>query len=127
MQFSMPSEITQLGYLLDRMSERDRPPRASSLPSLGRAIREVVAAFAVYRTYVGDDGSDTPGPRDRGYIESAVAEAKRRNPTVNVSIFDFVRDVLPLRHPDPSGPDDRPAPRPPPLRSPHPPRPTPPN
>jgi (1->4)-alpha-D-glucan 1-alpha-D-glucosylmutase len=107
MQVSMASEINQLGYHLDRMSERDRLARDFTLPSLGRAIREVVAAFAVYRTYVGDDGSDTPGPRDRGYIESAVAEAKRRNPTVNVSIFDFVRDVLLLRHPDRSGPDER--------------------
>src|SRR6266404_3924233 len=107
MQVSMASEINQLGYTLDRMSERDRLARDFTLPSLGRAIREVVAAFAVYRTYVGDDGSDTPGPRDRGYIESAVAEAKRRNPTVNVSIFDFVRDVLLLRHPDRSGPEER--------------------
>jgi len=107
MQVSMASEINQLGYHLDRMSERDRLARDFTLPSLGRAIREVVAAFAVYRTYVGDDGSDGPGPRDRGYIESAVAEAKRRNPTVNVSVFDFVRDVLLLRHPERSGADER--------------------
>jgi (1->4)-alpha-D-glucan 1-alpha-D-glucosylmutase len=100
MQVSMASEINQLGHHLDRMSERDRHVRDFTLPSLGRAIREVVAAFAVYRTYVGDDGSDTPRARDRAYIDAAVAEAKRRNPTVNVSIFDFVRDVLLLRHPD---------------------------
>jgi (1->4)-alpha-D-glucan 1-alpha-D-glucosylmutase len=107
MQVSMASEINQLGYHLDRMSERDRLARDFTLPSLGRAIREVVAAFAVYRTYVGDDGSEAPSPRDRGYIEAAVAEAKRRNPTVNVSIFDFVRDVLLLRHPDRTGPEER--------------------
>jgi (1->4)-alpha-D-glucan 1-alpha-D-glucosylmutase len=107
MQVSMASEINQLAHQLDRMSERDRFSRDFTLPSLGRAIREVVAAFAVYRTYVGDDGADAPGPRDRGYIETAVAEAKRRNPTVNVSIFDFVRDVLLLRYPDRSGPEER--------------------
>ena len=107
MQVSMASEINQLGHHLNRMSERDRYSRDFTLPSLGRALREVVAAFAVYRTYVGGDGSDTPSPRDRGYIEAAVAEAKRRNPTVNVSIFDFVRDVLLLRHPDRSGPEER--------------------
>jgi (1->4)-alpha-D-glucan 1-alpha-D-glucosylmutase len=107
MQVSMASEINQLGHHLDRMSERDRSSRDFTLPSLGRALREVVAAFAVYRTYVGDDGTDAPSPRDRGYIEAAVAEAKRRNPTVNVSIFDFVRDVLLLRHPDRSGPEER--------------------
>ena len=100
MQVSMASEINQLGHQLDRMSERDRHVRDYTLPSLGRAIREVVAAFAVYRTYLGDDGSETPRARDRADIDAAVAEAKRRNPTVNVSIFDFVRDVLLLRHPD---------------------------
>ncbi|HSE04770.1 MAG TPA: malto-oligosyltrehalose synthase, partial [Methylomirabilota bacterium] len=100
MQVSMASEINQLGQHLDSMSERNRLSRDFTLYSLVRAIREVVAAFSVYRTYVGDDGPD-PSPRDRAYIEEAVAEAKRRNPTVNVSIFDFVRDVLLVRGPDP--------------------------
>ena len=45
----------------------------------------------------------TPSARDRPYIEQAVAEAKRRNPTVNASIFDFLRDVLLLRQPGPPG------------------------
>ena len=107
MQVSMASEINQLGHHLDRMSERNRRSRDFTLPSLARAIREVVAAFAVYRTYVGDDGARRRAPRDRGYIEAAVAEAKRRNPTVNVSIFDFVRDVLLLRHPDRRDPEER--------------------
>ena len=107
MQVSMASEINQLGHHLDRMSERDRHVRDFTLPSLGRAIREVVAAFAVYRTYVGDDGSEAPSARDRADIDAAVAEAKRRNPTVNVSIFDFVRDVLLLRHPDRLPPAER--------------------
>ena len=104
MQVSMASEINQLGHHLDSMSERNRLSRDFTLYSLVRVIREVVAAFSVYRTYVGDDGRD-PSVRDRAYIEEAVAEAKRRNPTVNVSIFDFVRDVLLVRssgRPDPA-------------------------
>ena len=36
--------------------------------------------------------------RGRDYIERAVAEAKRRNPTVNVSVFDFARDTLLLQY-----------------------------
>jgi (1->4)-alpha-D-glucan 1-alpha-D-glucosylmutase len=104
MQVSMASEINQLGHHLDSMSERNRLSRDFTLGSLVRAIREVVAAFSVYRTYVGDDGAE-PSPRDRAYIEEAVAEAKRRNPTVNVSIFDFLRDVLLARNPDRGGPE----------------------
>jgi (1->4)-alpha-D-glucan 1-alpha-D-glucosylmutase len=99
MLVSMASEIGQLGLHLDRISERNRRSRDFTLASLVRAIREVIAAFPVYRTYVGDLG-DEPSQRDRAYIDRAVAEAKRRNPTVNVSIFDFLRDALLLRHPE---------------------------
>jgi (1->4)-alpha-D-glucan 1-alpha-D-glucosylmutase len=106
MQVSMASEINQLGHHLDSMSERNRLSRDFTLGSLVRAIREVVAAFSVYRTYVGDDGRG-PSGRDRAYIEEAVAEAKRRNPTVNVSIFDFVRDVLLVRSPGRHDPDEQ--------------------
>jgi (1->4)-alpha-D-glucan 1-alpha-D-glucosylmutase len=98
MQVSMASEIIRLGLHLDHISERNRLSRDFTLASLVRAIREVIAAFPVYRTYVGDL-DDEPSSRDRGYIDRAVAEAKRRNPTVNVSIFDFLRDALLLRHP----------------------------
>lgn len=38
--------------------------------------------------------------RDRIYVEVAVARAKRRNPAVSASIFDFIRDLLLLRYPD---------------------------
>ncbi len=99
MLVSMASEIGQLGLHLDRISERNRRSRDFTLASLVRAIREVIAAFPVYRTYVGDLG-DEPSQRDRAYIDRAVAAAKRRNPTVNVSIFDFLRDALLLRHPE---------------------------
>ncbi len=54
----MASEINQLGHHLDSMSERNRLSRDFTLYSLVRVIRELVAAFSVYRTYVGDDGRD---------------------------------------------------------------------
>jgi (1->4)-alpha-D-glucan 1-alpha-D-glucosylmutase len=98
MQVAMAAEIVQLGQRLDHISERNRLSRDFTLASLVRAIREVIAAFPVYRTYVGDDG-EKPSARDRAFIDRAVAEAERRNPTVNVSVFDFVRDALLLRHP----------------------------
>jgi len=106
MQVSMASEVNQLGLHLDRISERNRLFRDFTLPSLARALREVIAAFPVYRTYVGEDGGE-PSARDRAYIEHAVAEAERRNPTVNVSVFDFVRDALLLRYPAAADPEER--------------------
>ena len=99
MRVSMSSELNVLGHALDRLSERDRHSRDFTLNSLTDALREVVACFPVYRTYI--DGRDPEVTlQDRACVEVAVAFAKRRNPTTNVSIFDFVRDTLLLRYPE---------------------------
>lgn len=93
-RMSMASELTVLGHQLDRISERNRRTRDFTLASLTRALREVIAGFKVYRTYL------TPGhllERDRILIEQAITWAKRRNPAMDASIFDFVGDVLLLR------------------------------
>jgi (1->4)-alpha-D-glucan 1-alpha-D-glucosylmutase len=101
MQASMAAEINVLGHHLDRISELNRRSRDFTLNSLTGALREVIACFPVYRTYV------TPAgvlDRDRRYIELAVARAKRRNPATSASIFDLVRDILLLA--DDYCPDD---------------------
>src|SRR5262249_24245587 len=67
-----------------------------------------VACCAVRRAQGGRGGAE-PTARDRAYIEAAVAEAKRRNPTVNVPIFDFLRDVLLVRQPAGADPEEQPA------------------
>jgi (1->4)-alpha-D-glucan 1-alpha-D-glucosylmutase len=64
-------------------------------PGLTRALQEVIAGFRVYRTYISEGHLLE---RDRQYVESAVAHAKRRHPDMNLSIFDFVRDMLLLRY-----------------------------
>lgn len=96
-RMSMASELHVLGYQLDRMSERNRRTRDFTLTNLIEAVQEVVSCFSVYRTYVHDE---SPSAHDRQYIESAVARAKRRNPAMDASVFDFLRDVLLLRHSD---------------------------
>jgi (1->4)-alpha-D-glucan 1-alpha-D-glucosylmutase len=99
MRVSMSSELNVLGHALDRLSERDRHSRDFTLNSLTDALREVVACFPVYRTYI-DGRNPEVSLQDRACVEVAVAFAKRRNPTTNVSIFDFVRDTLLLRYPE---------------------------
>jgi (1->4)-alpha-D-glucan 1-alpha-D-glucosylmutase len=47
----------------------------------------------VYRSYLTADQKDVLD-RDRTYIMMAVTRAKRRNPTLNSQVFDFVRDLL---------------------------------
>jgi (1->4)-alpha-D-glucan 1-alpha-D-glucosylmutase len=104
MQVSMSSEVNTLGHYLNRMSEKNRHTRDFTLNSLTHAIVEVIACFPVYRTYT---NSDSVTDRDRQYTELALAKAKRKNPAISESIFDFLRDVLLLRYPDDCGEEDR--------------------
>lgn len=97
MQLAMSSEINMLGHYLNRISEQNRHTRDFTLNSLIKSIVEVIAYFPVYRTYI---NSYEVMERDRLYMESAIAKAKRQNPAISVSVFDFIRDVLSLRFPD---------------------------
>lgn len=93
MRASMSSEINVLGHQLNLLSERDRRYRDFTLNSLTHAIREIIACFPVYRSYVTAAQKELL-ERDQAYIGMAVARAKRRNPALSRHVFDFVRDLL---------------------------------
>jgi (1->4)-alpha-D-glucan 1-alpha-D-glucosylmutase len=101
---SMPSEINTLGHYLNRISERNRHTRDFTLNSLTTAIVEVIANFPVYRTYVTAVGVND---RDLRYVEQAVSRAKRRNPALSATIFDFLQNVLLLSYPKDFSEDDQ--------------------
>ncbi|MDM7914804.1 MAG: malto-oligosyltrehalose synthase, partial [Candidatus Eisenbacteria bacterium] len=91
MRTALASELVVLANLLDRISESDRMTRDFTLNTLQEAIVETVACFPVYRTYV---TSERVTPEDRRYVDWAIAQAKRRSPASDLTIFDFLRDVL---------------------------------
>lgn len=93
---SLVSELNVLANQLDRISERNRYVRDFTLNSLTFALREVIACFPVYRTYIA--GDELPAG-EAGYIEEAVRCAQRRTKVTDASVFDFIRDVLLLRAP----------------------------
>jgi (1->4)-alpha-D-glucan 1-alpha-D-glucosylmutase len=97
MRVALASEVNVLARALNRLSEQRRTTRDFTLNSLRFALREVIACFPVYRTYVACDGSGV-SDRDRRYIEAAVTRAKRRNPASDLATFDFIRDVLLLQY-----------------------------
>ena len=101
METSMASEINMLGHRLNRISEKHRSSRDFTLGSLTTALREIIAAFPVYRTYVGES-PDPPAvsARDREYIARAIGHAKRRTPTMSESVYDWIHNVLILRFPE---------------------------
>lgn len=104
MQVAMASEINTIGHYLNRLSEKDRHTRDFTLNSLISALMEVIAFFPVYRTYITPDGVSD---KDRRCIEFAISKAKRKNPAISGSIFDFIKDVLLLNYTEHFKKDDR--------------------
>ena len=96
---ALASELNVLAHLLNRLSEQNRRSRDFTLGSLTDALRETIACFPVYRTYI-DAHSGQISERDQQYVVEAVRQAKRRNRSTSTLIFDFVRDILLLRWPD---------------------------
>src|SRR5213592_2479004 len=98
MKLALANDVDVLGNMVDRLSEQNRWYRDFTLEALARAVRETIACFPVYRTYL------APGrpvsEEDRQVIERAVTAAKRRNPAIEESIFNFLRDVLVFRFPE---------------------------
>ncbi|HNV86549.1 MAG TPA: malto-oligosyltrehalose synthase [Candidatus Omnitrophota bacterium] len=92
----MASEINNLGHLLDQISEKDRAYRDFTRNNLTLAIRELIACFPVYRTYISPEDTEVT-ERDRRFIHQAVERAKMRTPALNPAVYDFLRDILLLK------------------------------
>ncbi len=91
METAMASELNVLAHMLDRIAESNRKSRDFTLQSLRTVITEVVACFPVYRTYVDNRGWT---PEDRGSLQTAIGRARRRNPAMERSLFDFFWEVM---------------------------------
>src|SRR5438094_6920768 len=75
MKLAMGNDVDVLGNMLDRLSERNRWYRDFTLDALSRAVRETIACFPVYRTYLAPDQPVSEG--DRRIVERAISEANR--------------------------------------------------
>jgi (1->4)-alpha-D-glucan 1-alpha-D-glucosylmutase len=98
MNTALASEINVLSHNLNLLSEKDRRSRDFTLYSLRDAIREIIACFPIYRTYISQE--EMLEEHDRKYIEMAVAKAKQRNPATDISIFDYLKRILLLQYPE---------------------------
>jgi (1->4)-alpha-D-glucan 1-alpha-D-glucosylmutase len=102
MHSALASEVNVLGHMLDEISSTDRRARDFTRKVLRDAIRETIACFPVYRTYIDERGTITD--RDRAYINEAIARAKRKNGSMAQQVFDFLRDILLLKRNDTGAP-----------------------
>jgi (1->4)-alpha-D-glucan 1-alpha-D-glucosylmutase len=103
MATAMASELNVLAHALEQIAEGNRRSRDFTLDSLREAIAEVTACFPVYRTYVDECGW---APYDRAVVEQAIVRARRRNPAMEGSLFDFFREVMLPRPPENASGDE---------------------
>ncbi len=92
MDVSLSSEVTMLARRLDRISEQLRYSRDFTLSSQQAALAEVIACFPVYRSYIRSDGPIDA--EDRRNVRFALRRARRRNPAMDRSLFQFIGSVL---------------------------------
>src|SRR5882762_11931167 len=97
MKLALANDVDVLGNMVDRLSEQNRWYRDFTLEALSRAVRETIACFPVYRTYLAP--GQPVSEEDRQIVERAISAAKRRNPGMDESIFSFLRDLLLFRFP----------------------------
>jgi (1->4)-alpha-D-glucan 1-alpha-D-glucosylmutase len=89
---ALSSEAHVLANLLSQIAGVDRRARDYTDKLLEAVIRETIACFPVYRTYIDERGHYSE--HDRKVIHEAIAKAKRVAPTLDPSAFDFLERVL---------------------------------
>ncbi|HEV2709319.1 MAG TPA: malto-oligosyltrehalose synthase [Edaphobacter sp.] len=95
-QEGLGSDVNRLTSMFVEIGEANRNQRDYTRAEIRRAIREVAACFAIYRTYVvpvRDEITD----EDRAYIAHATEYAKQERQDIDGGLFDFLRDVLTMR------------------------------
>src|SRR2546421_5959445 len=85
MHVALASEVNVLTHLLGEISSSDRRARDFTLKTLRDSIRETIACFPVYRSYIDERGEYSK--RDQEYIEVAIRRGKRRNAGMAAAVF----------------------------------------
>lgn len=92
----LASDVNRLTALLVEICEGRRHQRDRTRHELHDAVRELLVAFDVYRTYVRAEAGLVRS-EDEARVEAAVAEVGRRRPDIDADLLAFLADVLLLR------------------------------
>ena len=92
MDNEMASEIAALGRAAARLAHASPMTADLTRATLDRAIRQIIANFPVYRTYV--DLAGTPDDADLRDLAWAITRARRSDPDLHPSAFDFLEAAL---------------------------------
>ncbi len=97
MRQELAAEVERITALLAGVCEDHRRHRDHTRRELRDALRELTAAFPVYRTYV-QPRAEVTGT-DRAHVEQAVAQAGRCRPDIDTELLGFLGELLVLDHP----------------------------
>ena len=92
-QEGLGSDVNRLTSLFVEICEANRDRRDYTQTEVRRAIREMAACFAIYRTYVVPEREEITD-EDREHIAQATECAKQQRQDIDGDLFDFMRDVL---------------------------------
>jgi (1->4)-alpha-D-glucan 1-alpha-D-glucosylmutase len=92
-QEGLGSDVNRLTSLLVEICEANRDQRDYTRAEMRRAIREVAACFAVYRTYVDAERNESTA-EDRMRIQGAIECAKQKRQDIDGGLFDFLAAIL---------------------------------
>ncbi|MEX0789849.1 MAG: malto-oligosyltrehalose synthase [Actinomycetota bacterium] len=91
----LAADLTRLTGLFVEICERHRRYRDYTRFELSRALREVLASFPVYRTYVRP--GDAPSWQDLRHIVESVEAARNRRTDLDPELFGFLESLLLLQ------------------------------
>ena len=97
MREELAAEVERLTGLLADVCERHRRQRDQTRRDLRDTLREVIAAFPVYRTYARPGSTVTSA--DRANVAAAVAAARQLRPDLDGELVDFIGELLVLHYP----------------------------
>ncbi|HEY3238029.1 MAG TPA: malto-oligosyltrehalose synthase [Acidimicrobiia bacterium] len=104
MREALSAEVNWLTGLAVEVCDRNRRYRDYTRHEIHESLREVIAAFPVYRTYV-VPGVE-PSPDDVAHVQDAVKTATERRPDLDADLLDFLGEVM-LGHHHGGTPDPR--------------------
>ena len=104
MRSVLAADVERLTAQFAVVAEGHRRYRDHTRSELRDALREVIASFDVYRTYVvgGEPGGPVVEAEDEEVVSRAVERAVAARPDVDAELFGFLGDLLVLRYDGPA-------------------------
>ena len=95
---SFATDLHRLASLAVKLCERHTRYRDYTRRELRSVLREIIACFPVYRTYIRPREKQI-SRRDVQYIDEAVSLAKERRSDIDPELFQFVSELLQYKYP----------------------------